>query len=326
MRRDAGIQSRDAHRQRQLRRSGADRAPRSSCAQAAGDRSDPRSAQGRADEPARLVSRAGVDSRLPAPGRNAEARAAQRARHPHRRKRAADRRARCLRSTVSRCCICRTCTSTSTSTFVPALIERLRGVDYDVCVMTGDYRSKTYGPSTRRIDGMRRIRAVLHDPIYARARQSRQHPRCVPEFEAMGIRMLMNESVDAAPRRCAARDWSASTMHHFFRLGRHSRRSIAGVPAELPSILLSHTPEVYRQAAEAGFDVMLCGHTHGGQICLPGGYPVTLDARHSAAHRARAVATGHGRLHVARRRHVDRRRADQLSAGDHAASVARRMP
>jgi hypothetical protein len=24
---------------------------------------------------------------------------------------------------------------------------------------------------------------------------------------------------------------------------------------------------------------MLCGHTHGGQICLPGGYPLTWDAR-----------------------------------------------
>jgi predicted MPP superfamily phosphohydrolase len=42
---------------------------------------------------------------------------------------------------------------------------------------------------------------------------------------------------------------------------------------------LSHTPEVYRQAAHAGYDAFLCGHTHGGQICLPGGIPLTLDAR-----------------------------------------------
>ena len=44
------------------------------------------------------------------------------------------------------------------------------------------------------------------------------------------------------------------------------------------SILLSHTPEIYRQAAHAGFDIMLSGHTHGGQICLPGGIAVTLDS------------------------------------------------
>ena len=29
---------------------------------------------------------------------------------------------------------------------------------------------------------------------------------------------------------------------------------------------------------EAGFDLMLSGHTHGGQICLPGGIPILLEA------------------------------------------------
>jgi uncharacterized protein len=35
---------------------------------------------------------------------------------------------------------------------------------------------------------------------------------------------------------------------------------------------------VYRQAAHADFNVLLSGHTHGGQICLPGGIPITLDS------------------------------------------------
>jgi predicted MPP superfamily phosphohydrolase len=44
------------------------------------------------------------------------------------------------------------------------------------------------------------------------------------------------------------------------------------------SILLSHTPEVYHQAADAGVDLMLSGHTHGGQLCLPGSIPITLES------------------------------------------------
>jgi uncharacterized protein len=36
--------------------------------------------------------------------------------------------------------------------------------------------------------------------------------------------------------------------------------------------------ERHRQAAYAGFDPMLSGHTHGGQICLPGSIPITLDS------------------------------------------------
>jgi len=57
--------------------------------------------------------------------------------------------------------------------------------------------------------------------------------------------------------------------------------NIEKAASEIPdngfSILLSDTSEVYRQAAHAGFDPLLSGHTHGGQICLPGSIPITLD-------------------------------------------------
>jgi predicted MPP superfamily phosphohydrolase len=56
-------------------------------------------------------------------------------------------------------------------------------------------------------------------------------------------------------------------------------KAATGMSREEFSVLLSHTPEVYREGERLGFDVMLSGHTHGGQICLPGGIPVTLDAR-----------------------------------------------
>ncbi len=40
------------------------------------------------------------------------------------------------------------------------------------------------------------------------------------------------------------------------------------------SILLSHSPEIYQDAEKLGTDLTLSGHTHGGQICLPGGIPI----------------------------------------------------
>ncbi len=39
-------------------------------------------------------------------------------------------------------------------------------------------------------------------------------------------------------------------------------------------IFLSHSPEIYNDAEKYGANLMLCGHTHGGQICLPGGIPI----------------------------------------------------
>ena len=62
----------------------------------------------------------------------------------------------------------------------------------------------------------------------------------------------------------------------------HRTGDIAAAAASIPpgafSVLLSHTPEVYAEAARAGFRLQLSGHTHGGQICLPGGIAVTLEA------------------------------------------------
>ena len=59
---------------------------------------------------------------------------------------------------------------------------------------------------------------------------------------------------------------------HFYRSG-SIERAAAGIPRDEFSVLISHTPEVYHEAERAGFDVMISGHTHGGQICLPGEFP-----------------------------------------------------
>lgn len=64
---------------------------------------------------------------------------------------------------------------------------------------------------------------------------------------------------------------------HFFRVD-SIEKAAESIAEDDFSILLSHTPEVFRQAAHAGFDVILAGHTHGGQICLPGSIPITLDS------------------------------------------------
>jgi predicted MPP superfamily phosphohydrolase len=67
-------------------------------------------------------------------------------------------------------------------------------------------------------------------------------------------------------------------MHtHYYRVD-NIEKAASGIPSGEFSILLSHTQKIYRQAAHAGFDLLLVGHTHGGQICLPGSIPITLDS------------------------------------------------
>ncbi|HEY6920495.1 MAG TPA: metallophosphoesterase, partial [Methyloceanibacter sp.] len=98
----------------------------------------------------------------------------------------------------------------------------------------------------------------------------------VPSLEEMGIKVLLNEAVTI--ERASERIHLAGIDDaHFYRVD-NIEKAASGIPHDEFSILISHTPEIYRQAAHADFDLLLSGHTHGGQICLPGGIPITLDS------------------------------------------------
>jgi len=64
--------------------------------------------------------------------------------------------------------------------------------------------------------------------------------------------------------------------------------ALRDVPSEAFKILLVHTPEIIKEAEEYGVDLYLCGHTHGGQICLPLIGPIVINANCSRAY-ARGV-------------------------------------
>jgi predicted MPP superfamily phosphohydrolase len=50
------------------------------------------------------------------------------------------------------------------------------------------------------------------------------------------------------------------------------------IPDGAFTIMLCHSPEFYKEAERAGFSLYLAGHTHGGQLCLPGGIAVAYCA------------------------------------------------
>jgi predicted MPP superfamily phosphohydrolase len=152
------------------------------------------------------------------------------------------------------------------------LVGELR---YDICVLTGDYRGETFGPFEAALDGVGRARNRLKGPIYA-VLGNHDTIRMVPALEAMGIRMLLNECEPIA--RDDQRIFLAGVDDaHFYRMD-NIEKAVAEIPEGAFSILLSHTPEIYRQAAHAHFRLMLSGHTHGGQLCLPGSIPIMLEA------------------------------------------------
>lgn len=157
-----------------------------------------------------------------------------------------------------------------------ALIEAVRQVEYDICVLTGDFRAETFGPYAAALDGMRLVRTHLNGSVYA-VLGNHDSIRMLPGLEDMDIRMLMNETV------LLERDGNSIYLSgiddpHYFRAD-NLEKTTQGIPEQSLSILLTHSPEIYQHAAYADVDLLLCGHTHGGQICLPGGIPIMCNAK-----------------------------------------------
>jgi predicted MPP superfamily phosphohydrolase len=159
--------------------------------------------------------------------------------------------------------------------FPPVLIEAVREMDYDLCVLTGDYRGETFGPCEAALEGLQQVRTHLDGEVYA-VLGNHDTIYMVPGMESMGIRMLLNEQV-ALQRGNDTIYLAGIDDPHYYRADNLEKAADA-IPDDALSILLAHSPEIYRHAAHADFDVMLCGHTHAGQICLPGGFPVMCNA------------------------------------------------
>jgi uncharacterized protein len=155
-----------------------------------------------------------------------------------------------------------------------AIIDTL---SYDLCVFTGDFRALTYGSHDAAIRGIEALRGHIKSPIYA-VLGNHDTVLMVPELERLGLHILLNESVEVTRAGSGQKIFLAGVDDaHYFRAD-NLEKAVVGIPADAFSVLLSHTPEIYRPAAYCDFDVMLCGHTHGGQICLPGGIPLKLNA------------------------------------------------
>ena len=152
--------------------------------------------------------------------------------------------------------------------------ELASSASYDICVLTGDYRAQTFGPYADALAGVARLCRRLKGPIYG-VLGNHDTICMVPALEEMGVRMLLNER-ETIERGGGRLHLAGVDDAHFYRMD-NIAKAAEGIPHQEFSILLSHTPEIYRQAAHADFNVLLSGHTHGGQICLPGGIPITLN-------------------------------------------------
>lgn len=146
--------------------------------------------------------------------------------------------------------------------------EVIAPLKYDCLALTGDFRTCTFGDHSGATAATIEIVSDVEQPKFAILGNHDSLVK-VPAMEAAGIQFLLNEHVvlrrgDSELCLIGIDDPNFYKTHCF-------ERCMRGVPEHAIKILLSHSPQTHAVAVEAGIDFLMAGHTHGGQICLPGG-------------------------------------------------------
>lgn len=155
-----------------------------------------------------------------------------------------------------------------------AMIARdlLAGVKVDLLALTGDVLGRHHAPLSSAVDPLALALSQVEVGDTRLAVLGNHDPTEMAEgLEAIGFRVLINESLMLERERAHIVVTGLDDVHSFYTKAAYD--ALMSDVAEF-RISLVHSPEIADHAAKAGVALYLCGHTHGGQICLPGGRPL----------------------------------------------------
>jgi hypothetical protein len=93
-------------------------------------------------------------------------------------------------------------------------------------------------------------------------------------LEARGIRVLRN--ANRVLEQNGGRLWILGVDDATTPSAADLGKALSGVPASEPKVLLGHAPDYADYSSRYGIDVQFSGHSHGGQIRIPGIHPLWL--------------------------------------------------
>jgi len=155
--------------------------------------------------------------------------------------------------------------------YLNAIVTKVNGLGADVIAITGDLVDGSVQRLAGHTEPLARLKA--DDGVFFVTGNHEYYSGAeewIAEVRRLGLRVLMNEHV--VRRRGAASlmiagvaDYTAHIFHPSHRSD--PRRAAAGAPSDIDvRVLLAHQPRSAPDAAAAGFDLQLSGHTHGGQF------------------------------------------------------------
>ncbi len=153
--------------------------------------------------------------------------------------------------------------------FAQRIVERVNALRADLVVITGDLVDGRLADLRPHIEPLRNLRG--RDGVYAVTGNHEYYWNVelwLQHLRSLGLRILRNEHVVVGDALTLAGTDDSSQYEDV-------PAAVAGRDPKLPVVLLAHHPRTITKAMEAGVDLQLSGHTHGGQL-LPWGWLARL--------------------------------------------------
>lgn len=155
-----------------------------------------------------------------------------------------------------------------TAADLEGLVERLASLRPDLVCLGGDlinYHAEEVEALWPALDRLRAPLGVFAVPGNHDYVEPGEIRGWVDALQRRGVRVLLNQGLRLAHRGhslwlCGVDDLTEGQPD--------LPRALAGRRAGEPTLLLSHHPDLFREASARGVDLQLSGHTHGGQIRL----------------------------------------------------------
>jgi len=175
---------------------------------------------------------------------------------------------------------------------VPGLAEAINGQHPDLVVLTGDYLNDVRGaPALKAF--LQALRPTCG--VYAVKGNFDHRGVALKTFAETNATMLCND---------VARVTIAGTTLDLFGTTPWPERGLSALPRRpdpaVPSLLLTHYPYWIEPAANENFDLVLCGHTHGGQVRLPWFGAVVTRSKVGKRYEAGYYRVGRTQVYVGR--------------------------
>lgn len=157
------------------------------------------------------------------------------------------------------------------------LISLINKINPNIIFITGDFVSRNEGITPcievlKQITEKHLVVAIFGNSDHYHKDKAIDTELLVKGMEEIGMKVLVNESL-----KLTVKGTIPATNHSLYVVGLDDNylwydnifKAMNNVPEDSPKILLAHCPNIIEKINTKGINLVLSGHSHGGQIVLP---------------------------------------------------------